>query len=57
MTDSEMLALIQALLPDSYSESKDWKHGDVIERIIWLKAMLEDKTREIEWLLDMNERN
>ena len=57
MSDSEMLAVIRALLPDTYSDSKDWRTGNVTERIIWLKAMLESKTREIEWFLDMNEKN
>lgn len=57
MTDSEMLALIRALLPDNYSESKDWRTGNVIERIIWLKAGLENKTEEVDRLIDiLNER-
>ena len=31
---------IQELLPDNYSESKDWRDGDPAERIEWLKSML-----------------
>jgi hypothetical protein len=53
MTDSEMLALIRSLLPDNYSESKDWRTGNVIERIIWLKAVLESKTEEVDRLIDI----
>ena len=53
MTDSEMLALIRALLPDTYSESKDWRTGNVTERIICLKAWLESKTEEVDRLIDI----
>jgi len=53
MTDSEMLALIRALLPDTYSESKDWRGGNVTERIMWLKFMVESKTEEVDRLIDI----
>ena len=53
MTDSEMLAVIRALLPDTYSESKDWRTGNVTERIICLKAWLESKTEEVDRLIDI----
>ena len=53
MTDSEMLALIRALLPDTYSESKDWRTGNVTERIICLKAWLESKTEEVDRFIDI----
>jgi len=53
MTDSEMLAMIRALLPDTYSESKDWRTGDVTERIIWLKEMIKNKTEEVDRLIDI----
>jgi hypothetical protein len=53
MTDSEMLALIRALLPDNYSASKDWRTGNVTERIICLKAWLESKTEEVDRLIDI----
>ncbi len=53
MTDSEMLAFIRDLLPDNYSESKDWSTGNVTERIIWLKTGLENKTEEVDRLIDI----
>jgi vacuolar-type H+-ATPase subunit I/STV1 len=53
MTDSEMLAMIRALLPDTYSESKDWRGGNVTERIMWLKFMVESKTEEVDRLIDI----
>lgn len=53
MTDSEMLAMIRALLPDTYSDSKDWRTGNVTERIIWLKLMVESKTEEVDRLIDI----
>ena len=53
MTDSETLAVIIALLPDTYSESKDWRTGNVTERIICLKAWLESKTEEVDRLIDI----
>jgi hypothetical protein len=58
MTDAELIEQIQNLLPDDYSDSKDWKHSDVIDRIIWLKAMLESKTREVDlWIDQINIEN
>lgn len=38
---------ITNLLPDNYSQSKDWQAGNSIERILWLKAMFENKKAEI----------
>ena len=43
---------IQELLPDNYSESKDWRDGDITERIEWLKGMLESKSNECDMLWD-----
>ena len=46
----EHIQAIIAELPDNYSESKDWKQGNIVSRIQWLKAMLESSRAEIERL-------
>ena len=43
---------IQELLPDNYSESKDWRDGDIAERIEWLKGTVEAKSNECDMLWD-----
>ena len=44
------VAELEAELPDDYSESKDWRHGNAVSRIQWLKAMLEATRGEVERL-------
>lgn len=41
---------LEAELPDDYSESKDWKQGNAVSRIQWLKAMMESYRFEVERL-------
>lgn len=53
MTNVQITEKIQNMLPDDYSDSKDWKNSDIIGRIAWLKAMLENKTKEVELWVDM----
>ena len=49
---------VSALLPDNYSESKDWQSGDITERIEWLKIMNENYKKQIEhWLLQIELRD
>ena len=45
---SKQLERIDILLPDNYSESKDWKWGCTDDRVEWLKLMLQNKHDEIE---------
>lgn len=41
------LEQIKKLLHDHlYSESKDWRHGNVVERVEWLLSMYESKKAE-----------
>lgn len=44
------VAELEAELPDDYSESKDWKCGNAVSRIQWLKAMMESYRFEVERL-------
>ena len=44
------VAELEAELPDDYSESKDWKQGNAVSRIQWLKAMMESYRFEVERL-------
>lgn len=37
---------LQNMLPDNFSESKDWRDGDITERIEWLKSMMRSKSEE-----------
>lgn len=51
MTKKEKLKKIKELLRDDYSDSKCWKNGDEIERILWILTMFESKCEECElWL-------
>jgi len=52
MTDE--LKRIKELLPDHlYAGSKDWRNGDVVERVEWLLSMYEAKKAECDRLSDM----
>lgn len=40
MENKTLLERIKALLPtDLYEDSKDWREGDVVERVEWLLSM------------------
>lgn len=43
---------VQEELPDDYSDSKDWKQGNSVSRIQWLKIMLESYRAEVNRLED-----
>lgn len=45
---SELIERLGAVLPDDFSESKDWKAGGVVERIEWLKIFNNVHRKEIE---------
>ena len=47
---AQQLESIKALLPDKYSESKDWQASNTVNRIDWLKGMFEGKKLEIKQL-------
>ena len=40
------------LLPDDFSESKDWKYGGIVERVEWLKDFHKHHKAEIARLED-----
>lgn len=42
------IAKLEAELPDDYSWSKDWRHGNAVSRIQWLKTMIETYRSEID---------
>lgn len=44
---------ISALLSDDLYDSKDWKQADLVGRIEWLIAMLENYRDEIDMWLDI----
>lgn len=46
----QQIEAINSLLPDNYSESKDWKASNTVNKIDWLKGMYECKKAEIEQL-------
>ena len=43
---ADELNRVLAALPDNYSDSKDWTHGDAVERIEWLKGHLDAMNNE-----------
>ena len=47
----QQVAATESLLPDDYSESKDWKSSGAHGRIEWLKIMFESRNSEAELLL------
>lgn len=46
---------IQNILPDSFSDSKDWKSGGIVERIEWLKFFVGHYKEELNRLEDIIE--
>lgn len=52
----QQIEAISSLLPDNYSESKDWKASNTVNRIDWLKEMFENKKSEIAQLEQTIER-
>ena len=50
------LESIKTLLPDNYSQSKDWQASNIISRIDWLKVMFENNKAEIERLEQLIEQ-
>jgi hypothetical protein len=48
---------IEALLPDDLYDSKDWRQGDMAERVLWLIAMLESKSEEVDAWVEIANKN
>jgi hypothetical protein len=48
---------IEALLPDDLYDSKDWRQGDMAERVLWLIAMLESKSEEVDAWVKIANKN
>ena len=47
-----LLKEITDALPNSYSDSKDWRDSNTVGRIEWLKAMFEGKRAEANLVWD-----
>ena len=45
------------LLSDDLYGSKDWRHGDMAERVHWLIAMLKSKSDEVDAWVDIANKN
>jgi hypothetical protein len=48
---------IEELLPDDLYDSKDWRQGDMAERVLWLIAMLESKSEEVDAWVEIANKN
>jgi polyphosphate kinase len=47
------LEKIEKLLPDHlYAGSKDWRNGNVVERVEWLLSMYESQKEECDYLYE-----
>lgn len=54
MTDAETVKKLKELLSDDlYSGSKDWRSGDIVERVEWLIHMYEKQSEETDYVWDL----
>jgi hypothetical protein len=61
-TDEECVKIVNILIDELsdnvFPHSKDWKSGDIVERVQYLKLSLKHKTEELDHFIDLaNEKH